>query len=90
LYAAIAELSALRYTPAGIPAIEFRLEHASQQTEAGQVRQVKAALKAMAFGALAERMAQQTLGSQWRFTGFLSSTRNGKSVALHITDLSQE
>jgi primosomal replication protein N len=90
LTATVAELSALRHTPAGIPVMEFKLEHASQQMEAGQMRQVKATMKAMAFGTLAEQMGQQSLGSQWRFSGFLSSTRNGKSVALHIQDLSQE
>src|SRR5258708_38089621 len=30
LTAAIAELQALRYTPAGLPALELRLEHASR------------------------------------------------------------
>ena len=51
---------------------------------------VKAAVKAVAFGALAERVASQHLGSQWQFTGFLASSRNGKSIAFHVTDLSQE
>ena len=90
LTATLAERTALRYTPAGIPAIDCMLEHASEQTEAGQERQVKATVKAKAFGALAEQLSLQALGSQWRFTGFLGSSRNGKSVALHIQDLSQE
>jgi len=90
LTASIAELGALRYTPAGIPAIELHLEHTSQQTEAGQVREVKAIVKAKAFGALAERIGQQSPGSKWRFSGFLGGLRGGKSVVLHIQDLSQE
>ena len=54
LSACIAEASALRYTPAGLPALDFRLEHESQIEEAGQQRQVKVAVKAVAFGSLAE------------------------------------
>ena len=90
LTATLAQMNAMRYTPAGVPAIEFLLEHESQQSEAGQQRVVKAAVKAVAFGALAERIASQHLGSPWQFTGFLASSRNGKSIAFHVTDLSQE
>ena len=86
----LAELQALRYTPAGIPAIGFTIEHHSQQTQASQVSEVKTTIKAKAFGALAEQIGQYALGSQWRFTGFLSSSRNSKSIVLHIQDLSQE
>ena len=90
LTATVAEMNAMRFTPAGVPAIEFRLEHESQQIEAGQERVVKVQVKAVAFGAQAERIGTVSLGSQWRFTGFLSGSRNGKSIAFHITDLSQE
>ena len=48
---------------AGLPAVDLRLEHESTLDEAGQSRQVKAALKAVAFGATAERLARQALGS---------------------------
>jgi len=54
LNASIAELNAMRYTPAGVPALDLRLEHESLRQEAGQERQVKASVKAVAFGALAE------------------------------------
>lgn len=86
LTACIAEASALRYTPAGLPAIDLRLEHESQLVEAGQERQVKAAVKSVAFGALAERIGRQTIGSNWKFTGFLATPRNGKHVVFHIQD----
>jgi primosomal replication protein N len=48
LTASIAEIEALRYTPAGLPALNMRLEHESEVQEAGQTRQVKAAVKAVA------------------------------------------
>jgi primosomal replication protein N len=90
LTACVAELGALRFTPVGLPAIDLRLEHESTLDEAGQARQVKAALKAVAFGSVAERLARQALGSLWQFQGFLANPRNGKHPVLHIVDFEQE
>ena len=84
LAARIAEASAMRHTPAGIPAIDLLLEHESQQDEAGQARQVNFAMRAVAFGAVAEALAAQQMGSPWRFHGFLAATRGGKHPVLHI------
>ena len=89
LNASIAEASALRYTPAGLPALDFRLEHESEVSEAGQMRQVKVAIKAVAFGSVAETLRQQAIGSSWRFTGFLATPRNGKHPVLHIQSFSK-
>jgi primosomal replication protein N len=90
LTACVAELGTLRFTPAGLPAIDLRLEHESTVTEAAQPRQIKAAVKAVAFGAVAERLARQTLGSLWRFQGFLATPGNGKYPVLHIQDFQQD
>ena len=90
LTACVAELGALRFTPAGLPAVDARLEHESTIVEAGQSRQVKAAIKAVAFGAVAERLARQALGSLWRFQGFLATPGNGKHPVLHIQDFQQD
>ena len=87
LTACIAELDALRYTPAGIPALNLKIEHNSSQLEVDQVRQVKATLKAIALGSVAERLANQPIGSVWKFTGFLASTRTGKQLQLHIQEM---
>ncbi|MES2972069.1 MAG: primosomal replication protein N [Pseudomonadota bacterium] len=89
LTACIAEVSSLRYTPAGLPALDIKLEHESEIQEAGQARQVKAAIKAVAFGAVAEAIRIHPLGSSFRFTGFLATPRNGKYVALHIQEFQQ-
>jgi primosomal replication protein N len=89
LNASIVEASALRYTPAGLPALDFRLEHESEVSEAGQLRQVKVAIKAVAFGSAAETLRQQPIGSNWRFTGFLATPRNGKHPVLHIQSFQQ-
>jgi len=90
LSACIAELEALRYTPVGMPALNFRLEHESETQEAGQTRQIKVAVKAVAFGTLAERLVKQPIGSVWRFSGFLGNARHGKSIVFHIQEFSQD
>ena len=90
LTARIAELEAQRYTPAGLPALNLTLEHESEVQEAGQARQVKLVIKVVAFGAIAERIAKQAVGSLWRFEGFLSSGRSGKGVVFHIQEFSQD
>ena len=90
LAACITELDALRYTPAGLPALNMRLEHESDIQEAGQARQVKAAVKAVAFGAMAERLVKQAIGSAWKFSGFLATPRNGKHVVFHIQEFQQD
>jgi primosomal replication protein N len=89
LTACIAEVHTLRYTPAGIPALQLVLEHQSEVHDAQGKRQVKMVLKAMAFGALAEKLVIQAVGSSWKFHGYLSNSRAGKSVVLQIQDFSQ-
>ena len=85
----LAEQAALRYTPAGLPALDLRIEHSSLQQELGNTRNVTASVKAVAFGALAEKLARQEPGSQWTFQGFLATPRNSKMVVLHIQDIQQ-
>ena len=51
---------------------------------------MKAAIKAVAFGAVAETLARQAIGSLWRFTGFLATPRNGKHPVLHIQIVQQD
>ena len=89
LSARIAQAGVLRYTPAGLPALDFSLEHESELSEAGQARQVKVAVKAVAFGAVAETLGKQSIGSSWNFTGFLATPRNGKHPVFHIQSFVQ-
>ena len=80
----------MRYTPAGLPALNLRLEHESEVLEAGGKRVVKVVVKALAFGTLAERLAKQAIGSVWRFNGFLANARQGKTVVFHIQEFLQD
>jgi primosomal replication protein N len=88
--ALIVEAQALRFTPAGVPALNLVLDHVSETTEAGAKRQVNTSLKAMAFGSVAERLARQAIGSNWKFEGFLANATRSKSVVLHIQDFSPD
>ena len=90
LSARIAQVQALRYTPAGLPAIDLTLEHASEALEAGLKRQVKVEIRAVAFGTDAETLARQAIGSGFRFTGFLAAPRHGKHPVLHIQSFQQD
>ena len=90
LKACIAVQAALRYTPAGLPALDLILEHASEVEEAGQMRKVQLKLRALAIGSLAERLGKQAVGSVWLFQGFLATPRQGKSVVLHIQEFQQD
>ena len=80
----------MRYTPAGLPALNLKLEHESEVLQEGVNRMVKVAVKAVAFGTVAERLAKQAIGSIWRFSGFLASARQGKSVVFHIQEFLQD
>lgn len=87
--ARIAEASPLRYTPAGIPALNLVLEHESKIVEGGSPRQVKLTMRAVAFGTLAEEAGRLELGRPRLFTGFLINARTSKSIVFHIQSIDQ-
>ncbi len=86
LTASVVEIETLRYTPSGVPALNCQLEHASEVTEAGQIRQVKALVRSVSFGSIAERLATQDIGSHWTFKGFLATPRGTKRLVFHIQE----
>ena len=87
LDATLAERGDLRYTPAGIPALECMLRHASMQPEAGGERKVECELAAVAFGDPARALARIANGTALRCRGFLARRyRTGVTVALHVNE----
>jgi primosomal replication protein N len=81
----LTERGDLRYTPAGIPALECVLRHASIQPEAGGERKVECELAAVAFGEPASALARVPAGAAMRCKGFLARRyRTGITVAMHI------
>ena len=87
LQAQVVERGPVRYTPAGLPALDLSLKHESQVTEAGHPRKVSLEMRAVGIGAVAEQVAKLAVGDTAGFAGFLVPTRNGKGVLLHITEL---
>jgi len=87
LSARLIERGALRFTPAGLPALDFRLEHQSELSEADQVRRVSVQVRAIAIGATTQTLAALALGENGTFAGFLSGTRNGRGLLFHVTSL---
>ncbi len=87
--AVVVQVQSLRYTPAGVPALNIVLEHESQVLELDMPRLVKLQLRAVAFGAQAQTLSRQGLDSACEFHGFLTNARNGKGVVFHIQDFSK-
>jgi len=83
----IVQAAPIRYTPAGIPALDLMLEHASTVLESGHPRQVKLSIRAVAFGTLAETLSKASFDDVHGFSGYLGLSRNGKGVVFHIQDI---
>ena len=75
LSARLLERGAMRYTPAGLPALELSLKHESELSEDGHPRKVQVEVRAMA------------LGSAGLFSGFIAASRNGRGLLFHITSV---
>jgi primosomal replication protein N len=84
LTARIVEKSALRHTPAGLPAIDVSLRHESDVGLAGLPRKVAFEMRGRALGPVAEALAAAPLGEPRDFEGYLGSHRNGRGILLHI------
>ena len=78
----------MRHTPAGIPAVEFKIRHESEQEEAGSKRKVEAEIGAIAFAAQARLLAAAKMGAKARFRGFLGAkNKRSKKLVLHVTQI---
>jgi primosomal replication protein N len=87
LTASIVERKALRYTPAGLPALDIGLHHESDVVEAQQPRKVVCDIRAVAIGPLAEKLNRTDIGAELKIKGFLGMTRNKRVLLLHIIEL---
>lgn len=87
LAATLVERGAMRYTPAGLPALDMVLKHESEVSEDSLPRKVSLEIKAVAIGAITRPASAMALGSSASFAGFLGATRNGRGLVLHITAL---
>ncbi len=85
LAATLVERAALRYTPAGLPALDLSLKHESEVSEDHKPRKVSMEMKAVAIGEITQLLTPLALGAGGLFAGFLTSTRNGRGLLFHIT-----
>jgi primosomal replication protein N len=77
----------LRYTPAGVPLLNFRLLHRSQQAEAGVKRQVECEVNGVAMGEVAVGLSRLKPGQAARVKGFLNrKNRMSAQLVFHATD----
>jgi len=81
-------LEELRFTPAGLARLAFKLRHTSMQQEAGMQRQVQCEVSALALGAVAEQVSRLPPGQRVIAEGFLAQ-RSLKiaQLVLHIDNV---
>ena len=71
--------------------VEFKLEHQSEQEEAGSKREVKAEIPAVAFQAQAQLLANAGMNTEVTIEGFLSAkSKRSKRLVLHVTNIKFE
>ena len=83
----LAAIEPLRYTPAGIPLLSFKLTHRSRQTEAGLKRQVECEMGGVAMAEVAVSMSRLKPGQAVTLSGFLNrKNRMSAQLILHVTE----
>jgi primosomal replication protein N len=91
LAGSLSEKGVLRHTPAGIPVIEFRVAHHSEQTEAGLPRQVECELVCVAVGTTALLLKEAPPGIELKVKGFIAArSLKHKMPVLHATAIEFE
>ena len=75
----------LRHTPAGMPALNFKIGHVSEQVEAGRSRSVSLEIDAVALGEVAEKLSRMPMRGEYRFEGFLAlRSKQSRLPVLHV------
>jgi primosomal replication protein N len=83
----IIAIDTLRFTPAGIPAVDFRIMHRSSQIEADFRRDVMCEVQGVAMAGTAQRMARLRIGQQAEFSGFLAQrSHRSTQLMLHVNE----
>jgi small subunit ribosomal protein S18 len=75
----------MRYTPAGLPALDLMLKHESEVSEDGQPRKVSMEMRAVAIGAITRQPRCDGAGCPGTFAGFLAarSQRSRSGLSRH-------
>lgn len=84
----IIEIGALRHTPAGLPVLNFKVAHVSEQVEAGAKRQVQCVVPVMAIGEPVQAGLKLKTGDRVALQGFLSRrSLNSTQLVLHVNKI---
>ena len=84
----IIEIGVLRHTPAGLPVLNFRVAHVSEQVEAGAKRQVQCVVPVIAIGEPAKAGLKLKTGDLVAVQGFLSRrSLNSPQLVLHVNKI---
>jgi primosomal replication protein N len=79
------ERGVTRYTPAGIPVVEFLLVHTSRQVEAASERQVDCEMSCIALGQTAQVLGAAKVGDSLVIGGFLAArSLKRRTPILHV------
>ena len=85
LAGSLIEMGSLRYTPAGIPALNFHIAHSSTQEEAGVARKVECEMACVTLGSTAQLLAGVKPGTGVRLSGFLAAkSLKSRTPVLHV------
>ena len=87
LTAQLVDRAAMRYTPAGLPALDIGLRHESELSENGMPRKVSMEMRAVAIGEVTQALKAMALGDAAVYAGFVTSARNGRGLLFHITSV---
>lgn len=78
----------MRYTPAGVPVLEFRLAHVSEQDEASVTRRVECELACVALGTMALQLQSIAPGTALTVSGFLAAKSLKQRIpVLHVSKI---
>ncbi len=87
LTASIVERGALRFTPAGLPALDLSLKHESEVAQLGTPRRISVEIRARGVGPVTAPLLAAELGVEHAFEGFIGAQRNGRGVVFHIQSI---
>ncbi len=69
----LTERSAVRHTPVGLPVVQFKITHQSDQTEAEHLRKITCQLACVAIGKMAHLIAGAKIGEELEMAGFVAN-----------------
>ncbi|SEN18209.1 primosomal replication protein N [Nitrosomonas marina] len=86
----IIRLGALRFTPAGLPVIDFVIQHQSRRREANITRKIQCELQAVALGETAKAITELNTFESVKISGFLSrKSHTNQQLVLHVEHIVQ-